>query len=212
MKHYALYNSVGEIVTVGTAPEAWLAAYFAQQTGLTGISFDAPVDPELNWIDPTTQDVMTYSVAERAARNARRGDSEFAWNPATGAYVDNRAIESVRADVRRRLKDKREALLQGGFDWDGSTFDSDAAISQPRLLGAFTTAVAGGWPAEGQAWRLKDNSWRTLSAANVLAVWAAFQTRMAALFGAFATKEAAVIAETDIAVLRAYDVNTGWPA
>lgn len=120
-------------------------------------------------------------------------------------------IEAVRAALMASVRDERDRRIEGGFEWDGSPFDSDAAISQPRLLGLFTTALAGGLPPEGYAWRLANNSWRVLSAADAAAVWGAFQTHMAAHFAAFAAHESAILAETDLEALRAYNLAAGWP-
>lgn len=133
------------------------------------------------------------------------------WSYETWGWIDNRTIAEVRAAVLERLKFSRDSRINGGFVWDGSTFDSDTQISQPRLLGLFTTAIAGGIPAEGYPWRLKDNSWRVLSAADAQGVWGAFQGWMASHFAAFAIHEATVLAETDIDALRSYDTEAGWP-
>lgn len=154
--------------------------------------------------------VVEYTPAGKARLAAFPGEG-YRWDPDTEDWVDERPLNDVRADVLARLRNKRDALLEGGFTWDGSTFDSDAAVSQPRLLGLFTTSLAGGIPPSGYPWRLKDNSWRTLTAADAQAVWATFQSRMAALFQAFAAHEASVVAETDITALRNYDVEVGWP-
>lgn len=172
---------------------------------------DSPVgDIGTHFVGLATMAVTEYSSAGKAAYATPPG-AGFVWNPTTQAWSDDRTIAAVRAGLIRRLRTKRDALLYGGLTWDGSTFDSDSEVSQPRLLGAFTTVIAGGWPAEGVAWRLKDNSWRVLSATDVQQLWGAFQTRMMTLFAAFATKEATVNAETDIDVLRNYDAEAGWP-
>lgn len=156
------------------------------------------------------QSIAPYTEAVLATLRSFPGPGRT-WAPRLGQWVDTRLLEDVRSELLARLKTKREALLESGFTWNGSTFDSDAAVSQPRLLGAFTTVLAGGWPAEGVAWRLKDNTWRVLSASDVQSLWAAFQFRMTALFDAFAAHEAAVKAATSISVLQTYNVDAGWP-
>lgn len=155
-------------------------------------------------------EIAPYTEAALTALKAFPGPGRT-WAPRLGQWVDGRLLEEVRADVLNRLKLKRESLLESGFTWNGSTFDSDSAISQPRLLGAFTTVLAGGWPAEGVAWRLKDNTWRVLSAVDVQNVWAAFQFRMTALFNAFEVHETAIKAEMNAAALRSYNIEVGWP-
>lgn len=133
---------------------------------------------------------------------------DHAWDIATLAWTA--PLADLKARKLSELKRERDRRLEDGFTWDGSTFDSDSAVSQPRLLGAFSTAIAGGWPLEGQPWRLADNTWRTLSAADAIAVWGAFQAHMAGIFAAFQAKEAAVLAMTDEADVLAYDTAVGW--
>lgn len=201
--------SNGAIATVLGAPASQLLQ--ATPAGMAAlVTSDPTVSDTTHYVDTATLAIVEYSASAKAAIRSRP-EGAWEWSPAAGAWVDNRAIAEVRTDLLVRLRDKRDALLFGGLTWDGSVFDSDAEVSQPRLLGAFTTVIAGGWPAEGVAWRLKDNTWRVLSAADVQNLWAAFQTRMLSLFGAFAAHEAAVNAETDISVLRNYDTEAGWP-
>lgn len=137
--------------------------------------------------------------------------TDHEWDTGTKRWVPVLTLAGERRIVIERLKIARDTRLGGGFVWDGSPFDSDTAVSQPRLLGLFTTAVAGGIPPEGYPWRLKNNQWRVLSASDAIAVWGAFQSHMSGLFSAFAAHEATVLAETDIEVLRSYDTESGWP-
>lgn len=196
----------GRITLVCEAPES--EADQVVGAGEAYLLSEARVSDATHWVNGGV--LEEYSLAAKEAYAAYPGVG-YDWSPASGAWIDNRAIAEVRTDLLVRLRDKRDALLFGGLTWDGSVFDTDPQISQPRLLGAFTTTIAGGWPAEGVEWRLKDNTWRVLSAADVQSLWAAFQTRMLSLFGAFAAHEAAVNAETDISVLRSYDTEAAWP-
>lgn len=199
----------GAIVVTLRAPQSEMAK--ATPAGMAAKwTTDETITDTTHYVDLVTLDIVEYSTSAKVAIKMRP-EGAFVWSPTTGAWVDARDIAEVRADLLAALRDKRDALLFGGLTWDGSVFDSDAEVSQPRLLGAFTTVIAGGWPSGGVAWRLKDNSWRTLSATDVQNLWAAFQTRMLSLFGAFATHETAVNAETDISVLRNYDTEAGWP-
>lgn len=137
--------------------------------------------------------------------------TDHEWDEGAKRWLPVLTLAGERRALVTRLRTARDARINGGFVWDGSRFDSDAEVSQPRLLGLFTTALAGGIPPEGYPWRLADNGWRVLSAADAIAVWGAFQQHMAGLFAAFAAHEAAVLAETDIEVLRNYDTEAGWP-
>lgn len=168
------------------------------------------IDGDTHRVDLNTGNISAYSGDGVKRKRSNTNGRGFAWDPATEDWIDERPLNDVRADVLARLRNKRDALLEGGFTWDGSTFDSDTAVSQPRLLGLFATAIAGGIPPSGYPWRLKNNSWRVLSAADAIAVWGAFQGHMAALFGAFAVHEATVTALTSADALRAYDVEAGW--
>lgn len=199
-------ESSGLITGVYQAPESDAASLVGP--GEAFLVTTERVSDATHWVNAGV--LEEYGQAAKDAYAAYPGVG-YDWSPPSGAWVDNRAIAEVRTDLLVRLRDKRDALLFGGLTWDGSVFDTDPQISQPRLLGAFTTTIAGGWPAEGVEWRLKDNTWRVLSATDVQNLWAAFQTRMLTLFAAFATKEAAVNSETDISVLRNYDTEAGWP-
>lgn len=169
----------------------------------------AGVDGNSHFVDDDDNLVAYSDEASRAKRSPKHGN--FVWSPSTGTWIDNRTIGEVRSEVLEALKFARDSRINGGFAWDGSTFDSDTQVSQPRLLGLFTTAIAGGIPAEGYPWRLKDNSWRVLSAADAQGVWGAFQGWMASHFAAFAVHEETVLAETDIDALRIYDMEADWP-
>ena len=87
-------------------------------------------------------------------------------------------IEPV-ADTRARkwfeIKNARDAQEFGGFYWDNSKFDSDL-ISQSRIQGAVILAMQN--PSFTIDWTLKDNSVRTLSAADMLAVGQALATHV----------------------------------
>lgn len=166
---------------------------------------------DTHYVDPDSDDVLAYSQ-EGAARKRAHPGAGFRWSPADEAWIDERAVERIRADLLAQAKAIRDEKLEGGFEWDASRFDSDAAVSQPRLLGLFTSAALGLVPPEGQPWRLADNSWRVLSASDAQAVWGAFQAHMAGLFAAFAAHEAQVLGTEDIEALRDYDVEANWPA
>lgn len=205
MIRFIKYATDGRIAEVGICADGDL--YLQATPGLTVLAHPTATLYTHKVIDG---EVVEYSEAGklRAAELPKPG---FRWDTTLEDWVDERSLAEIKAELLTRLRTKRDELLEGGFVWDGSPFDSDTAVSQPRILGLFTTAIAGGIPPEGYPWRLADNTWRVLSAADATAVWGAFQAHMAGLFGAFAVHEATVAAETDVAVLRAYDVEAGWP-
>lgn len=108
------------------------------------------------------------------------------------------SLEVARVARIRELRQMRDAEINGGFVWDGSKFDSDQA-SQQRLLGALV-AAQGGMLASVE-WRLFDNSWRTLSAADLGQVYLALAQHTQAAFARFqACEEAVAAAETHEAI------------
>lgn len=77
------------------------------------------------------------------------------------------------------VKQHRDATENGGFTWGGSPFDS-TPISQSRIQGAAqlaTLAMINNQPF-GIDWTLNDNSARTLSGDDMLAVGRALATHV----------------------------------
>ncbi|MFA5567471.1 MAG: DUF4376 domain-containing protein [Trueperaceae bacterium] len=206
MIRFIVYDPAsGEVLRSGTCHEDDLA--MQAEPGLLAMEH-ATATPNTHRV--VGGEPVEYSPAGRERRAAPPGQG-FVWDAATENWIDERSLIDVRADLLLRVRTERDARIEGGFVWDGSPFDSDAAISQPRLLGLFTTALAGGLPPEGYPWRLADNTWRVLSANDAVAVWAAFQAHMAGHFSVFAAHEQAILTEADAEVLREYDPTTLWP-
>ena len=63
-------------------------------------------------------------------------------------------------------------------------------MSQTRLLGLFVDSQSSGFTS--RAWRLSDNSWRVLNAADAAGVWGALTTHIDTQFIHFAAREAEV--------------------
>lgn len=213
MRSFARYRlDTGEIVGRFTAVEI-TPDYTSGPLSDTGVIEHETADRDTHRVDlsdPDSPVVVEYGEAGKARKSSVVAVGHR-WDPAAEDWIDERDIAGVRAGLLAEIKRYRDETLGAGFAWDGSVFDSDAAISQPRLLGLFTTAVAGGIPPEGYPWRLADNSWRVLSASDAIAVWSAFQAHMAACFAAFKVHETAILGETAIAALRVYDPTTDWP-
>jgi hypothetical protein len=118
-------------------------------------------------------------------------------------------IEAVRLATVKRLKAERDRRIAAGFAWDGAVFDSDAD-SQARLLGLFVSAQSA--PAAFPVrWRLADNSWRELAAADAVAVFAQLQAHLKGLFDRFGALESAVLT-MDHEALQAFDALAAWDA
>lgn len=193
MKFTVFNENTGEVIRYGDAPSD-LIAIQAKDGEVAIVGEYLP--HEWYWDGLAVQPMPT------------RPSPDHNWNPATLSW--EAPLATLKASKVIALKKERERRIAGGFVWDGSTFDSDTEVSQPRLLGAFTTVLAGGWPSEGQAWRLQDNTWRVLSATDVGSIWSALQAHVSGTFATFATKESEVNAMTDAADVLAYDVTVGW--
>jgi len=101
------------------------------------------------------------------------------FNYTTKQWEDPRTLADLKAEKWRNIKANRDAAEHGGFTWDGSVFDSDA-LSQQRITGAVTLAQMS--PAFTTVWTLKDNSTRTLSAADMFAVGVALGVHVSTQF------------------------------
>lgn len=118
--------------------------------------------------------------------------SWFADPPAAVAPSAAAQLVRARAVAVGECKRLRDAAIFGGFDWDGSRFDSDD-IAQSRLLGLFVQAQSS--PASFPiTWRLADNTWRALSAADAAALYAAMVAHLQGQFALFAQREADILA------------------
>lgn len=101
------------------------------------------------------------------------------WDPTTHSWTDPRTFSDLKATAWATIKAARASAEFGGFVWDGSTFDSDEA-SQRRLQGLVQLASLN--PSLSIAWTLADNTTRTLSAADALAVGEALASHVAQAF------------------------------
>lgn len=126
------------------------------------------------------------------------------WPPAPG-------LSERRARLLDRAQAERDRRIFGGFTWDGSRFDSDAAVSQPRILGLKGDAIDpdSDFDPAGEPWRLADNTWRVLSRADAIAVYRAMRAHIRNHFGAFAVLEAQIHAASD-ADLSTIDPTQGF--
>jgi hypothetical protein len=108
-------------------------------------------------------------------------------------------LEGTKDEHWRALKTARTAFESGGFEWDGSLFDSDQR-SQSRIQGAVQLAMLA--QAQGQAfeidWTLADDTVRTLNAADVLAVGGALAAHVMNAHAIGRAARAAVTAATSV--------------
>lgn len=102
------------------------------------------------------------------------------WDLQHEAWLDPRTLDELKAAKWDEIKDARTAADATGFTWNGSRFDSDPA-SQARIQGGVLLATVIGAQFT-QDWTLADNTVRTLSQADMVAVGIAMSQHVAALF------------------------------
>lgn len=83
------------------------------------------------------------------------------WDNQSFQWADNRDLDQYKAGKWAEIKSARDAAEYGGFDWEGSRFDSDP-LSQQRIAGAVQVAILN--PDFTIQWILQDNTARTLNA------------------------------------------------
>lgn len=93
------------------------------------------------------------------------------------------SLEDAKTLHWSEIKRQRSEIEYGGFVWDGSTFDSDET-SRGRIQGAVSLALIA--QGAGQPfsidWTLADNTTRTLSGEEMIAVGLALGTHVATAF------------------------------
>ncbi|WP_104500765.1 DUF4376 domain-containing protein [Acinetobacter indicus] len=89
----------------------------------------------------------------------------------TKQWIDPRTIDEIKAQKWAEVKQQRDRLEFGGFEFEGNIYDSDQ-VSQGRIMGA---AVAG----VDQVWTLADNTTVELSASQLQQLYQALQLHIA---------------------------------
>lgn len=164
---------------------SWYTVYYPQ-TGQIAAVFTADAAS----VDSNTPPGMARVDGRFDFRDGYIRDGEFVPFPSQPSnhhifdwsrheWVDPRNIDDFKAERWAAVKAARRAAELGGFTWDGSRFDSDAA-SQSSIQLAVQSAITS--PAEGFSidWTLSDNTRRALSAADMVAVGRALAAHVAA--------------------------------
>ena len=125
---------------------------------------------------------------------------------AGGAVVPDAAGTLLDAQLRRwaAIKACRAAVEFGPLTWDGSTFDADS-LSQFRILGEVVNAMRALTASESFSivWTLADDSERTLSAADMLALGQALGAQVDSAHATARALRAAIDAATTVAEVEA---------
>ena len=88
-------------------------------------------------------------------------------------WVDARSLEDVKQQKWYEIKNLRDSLEFGGFEFEGGLYDSDQ-VSQGRIMGAASAGI-------DQTWTLADNTTVALSALQLQQLYAALQAHIASV-------------------------------
>lgn len=114
--------------------------------------------------------LQAYTPAQAAAK-AAKPDTPAAWSNQTFQWTDTRSLDQARLDQWARVKAGRDATIFSSFTWGGSPFDANDD-SQQRIQGAVQLALLakGANQSYSVDWTLADNTVRTLSGDDMIAV------------------------------------------
>lgn len=158
MIEYITYKANGEILGNGKCPESMLELQGSLGDGIFVMRSDAAWSG--NYVDD----------AGFVVKMPARPSGHHVFDYVQKAWTDPRALDELKVDKWREIRAARDAAEFGGFEWDGSRFDSDA-VSQSRIRGAATSAAME--PGFFTKWTLADNTVRALDATDMAAVCAA---------------------------------------
>lgn len=164
MIKFITYKGNGEIVGNGVCPESMLGLQGNPDEGVFVMRSDA--EWAGNYVDST-----------RVVKMPDRPSVHHVFDYVKKAWADPRALDELKTDKWHAIRAARDAAEFGGFDWDGSRFDSDA-ISQSRIKGA--VVLASGTPDFTITWTLADNSTRLLSGSDMAGIGAALGAHVSA--------------------------------
>ena len=91
----------------------------------------------------------------------------------TKQWIDSRSFDEIKAQKWAGIRQERDQLEFGGFEFEGNTYDSDQ-VSQGRIMGAALAGI-------DQVWTLADNTTVELSASQLQQVYAALQAHIASV-------------------------------
>lgn len=151
---YAIYDSRGRILRRGDCEEQHLE----RQVNANEFLFVGEIGL-YDLVDPATQQVIS-KPQKPPTPNHIFDFEKYEW-------VDPRSLDDLKVEQWEAIKKARELAEIGGFEWDGSVFDSDP-ISQSRILGA--NQLASITPDFEIEWTLADNTSRMLSSADIQAI------------------------------------------
>ena len=132
--------------------------------------------------------------------------TSYRWDVSQEVWVPD--IEKAKSNKLQELKDTRIQKEAGGFVWDSSTFDSDP-ISQIRMQSGTSLALMAINSQQTFTidWTLKDNTTRTLSAAEMIQVNVALANHITTVHDIYKTLKNQVDTATTVQVVD----SITWP-
>lgn len=156
MKFYIACNNTGRFVgeiNVSNSVEYVTEDLLIEMSPSTNLDY---FDIERGWITPppapSSNHMFDYNIKQ---------------------WIDPRTLDEIKDQKWTEIKSGRDQLEFGGFEFEGSIYDSDQ-VSQGRIMGA---AVAG----VDQVWTLADNTTVELSASQLQQLYAALQAHIASV-------------------------------
>lgn len=119
-------------------------------------------DPES--LDVYFQDGYWHAMPEKPSQHHTFDYLSKSWS-------DMRSLDEVKAYKWEQLKQQRNVLEFGGFEFEGNIYDSDQ-VSQGRIIGAASAGL-------GQVWTLANNTTVNLTADQLVQLYQALQIHIA---------------------------------
>ena len=91
----------------------------------------------------------------------------------TKQWIDPRSLDDIKAQKWVEIKSQRDRLEFGGFEFEGSIYDSNQ-VSQGRIMGAAGAGI-------DQTWTLANNTTVNLTAMQLQQLYAALQAHIASV-------------------------------
>lgn len=133
--------------------------------------------------------------------------------PIDGTTVTYAAVDLPLDHLKERLKEAvnntRSFKLNNGFDYDGHTYDSDAA-SVTNITGKVLSVFIGITLEPEFTWRTKDNQDVPMDEEDIVALGEALMGFRTSLYVTSWQHKAAIDALTTGLEVAEYDISTGW--
>ena len=136
------------------------------------ISANVHADDIVLFIDPPEDRSSYWDFANESWKSIGTAPSpHHTFDYTTKQWIDTHTIEDIKAQKWTEIKSERDSLEFGGFEFDGSIYDSDQ-VSQGRIMGAASAGV-------DQVWTLANNTTVELSASQLQQLYVALQAHIA---------------------------------